>query len=83
VLGDFAEGVAVCFEERAGDEAFARDLAELRGVCELEEVEGRYAVDCDVQGVEQGAGAFDVELVGRVLGAVVVEDLVEGFARGI
>jgi hypothetical protein len=27
VLGDFAEGVAVCFEERAGDESFARDLA--------------------------------------------------------
>jgi hypothetical protein len=27
VLGDFAEGVAVCFKERAGDESFARDLA--------------------------------------------------------
>jgi hypothetical protein len=49
----------------------------------LEEVESGYAVDCDVEGVEQAAGAFDVELVGGVFGAVVVEDLVEGFARGI
>jgi hypothetical protein len=49
----------------------------------LEEVQGGDAVDCDVQGVEHAAGAFDVELVGRVFGAVVVEDLVEGFARGI
>lgn len=82
---DLVGCVAVCFEERACDEAFTRDDTELGRLCEFEEVEGGAVVEGDVEVLEEVAGAFYVQLVRGFggVGAVVVEELVEGFAGGI